>query len=120
MKEFHTSDLNMGARFRDSIRGGVLSTEHLDRGQRILNAALEKHGEPVLTKKNFHEVMTHVHRDPHWKNMYSAGPEFENALRKHLEIPEENHASITPEPSPSSKISSEESISAKKEDGSEA
>lgn len=120
MKEFNpTTDLKIGAKFRDSIRGGVLSTEHLNRGQRILNTVLEKHGVPALTKENFHKVMEDVHRDPRWERMYSSGQKFENALGEHLEIPE-IHASINSSPSVSSKTVREESISPKKEDGSEA
>jgi hypothetical protein len=100
MNEFHPSDLTRGKAFHDSIRYKPnVSTERLDRAHAILTRALEEHGHESLTAKNFHEVLEHMHKDSRWHDLYSAGPELENALRTHLKIEEPNHAP-TPSPSP--------------------
>lgn len=93
MHEFHPSDLDKGARFRESLRfKNVWSADRLDHAQSLLHGALAKTGHTSLTAHNFDKVMTHLRHDPEYQRLHSAGPEFESALREHLGIPEENQS----------------------------
>lgn len=87
MEPFKPSNLDRGARFRESIRyKPYLTTEHMDRYQGLLTAALEHAGETEITRHNFDKIIEHVRRDPGYGRLYSAGPELDNHLREHLGI----------------------------------
>ena len=88
METFHPSSLDIGTKFRESIRYHI-PTEHLNQAQKILTDALQKHGEEELTHKNFDKVMEHVHEDPRWHGLHSHQTAFEDALKTHLKMPTE-------------------------------
>lgn len=81
-----SSVLARGSSFRESLRSKGVNTEHLDRAQTIVSAALAKHGEERLTAENFAKVMEHARGDSGWARTYSSGNTLEAALKDHLEI----------------------------------
>ena len=88
MHEFHASDMDRGARFRENLRfKNVWSTDRLDRAQSLLGNALEKTGHESLTAHNFDRVMDHLRRDPGYPQLPSAGTAFATSLRAHLGLP---------------------------------